>query len=161
MKKRHFAAGALTAISASLFLVATGHAAPTDNVSGQVLVPINYIAGLKEDGSADQAVTEACEEKYASSLGKEVLIEYQISATQNRAVAMLEDTQINLTPLGIPETYSFTSDRMPGPLSSQGFLRIIFSMEDDFDDEVVHIIASGEQPTDKCFLSTDAFRLRQ
>ncbi|GHB30745.1 hypothetical protein GCM10007094_18970 [Pseudovibrio japonicus] len=161
MNKRHFGAGALTAISTSLLLAATSYAAPPNNVSGQVLVPINHIAGLKEDGSADLSVTTACQEKYASILGEEVLVEYQISATQNRAVAMLENTQVNLTPLGIPDTYSFTSDRIPPPLSNQGFQRIIFSMEDDFEDEVIHIIAAGDQSTDKCFLSTEPFRLRQ
>ncbi len=84
-------------------------------------MPINHIAGLKEDGSADQAVTAACQEKFASILGEEVLVEYQISTTQNQAVALLENTQVNLTPLGIPQTYSFTSDRMPAPLSNQAF----------------------------------------
>lgn len=161
MTKLHFRVGTLTIIAASLFLTTASQAAPSKNVSGEVLVPLNFIIGLKEDGSSDPAVTEACEKKYEFGMGKEVFVEYQISPTQNRAVALVESTEVRLTPLGIPETYSFTSDKMPDILKSKGFLRVIFTMEDDFDDEVVHIIAAGDQPTDKCFLSTEAFQLRQ
>ncbi|SFT59923.1 hypothetical protein SAMN05444141_102215 [Pseudovibrio denitrificans] len=161
MKKTLFGPGAITTFSAALLLASATQAAPSKNVSGEVLVPLNYIIGLKEDGSSDQAVTEACEKKYEVGMGKEIFVEYQISPTQNRAVALVEDTEVRLTPLGIPETYSFTSDKMPDVLKQKGFLRVIFTMEDDFDDEVVHIIAAGDQPTDKCFLSTEAFKLRQ
>ncbi|KZK89607.1 hypothetical protein PsAD5_04893 [Pseudovibrio sp. Ad5] len=161
MKNVHFGLGTVTFIATALFLTTASQAAPPKNVKGEVLVPLNYIIGLKEDGSSDPAVTEACEKKYEFGMGKEIFVEYQISPTQNRAIALVEDTEVRLTPLGIPETYSFTSDKMPDVLKSKGFLRVIYTMEDDFDDEVVHIIAAGEQPTDKCFLSTEAFKLRQ
>lgn len=161
MKNKNLGLSAAAAFAASLLLATSTQAAPPKNVSGEVLVPLNYVAGLKEDGSLDPSVTKACEEKYEIKMGKEIFVEYQISATQNKAVALVEDTEVKLTPLGIPDTYSFTSDKMPDILKKKGFMRLIFTMEDDFNDEVVHIIAAGDKPTDKCFLSTEAFRLRQ
>ncbi len=159
--KSQIAIPTIATLLAALVFGSTAHAAPDRSVSGEVLVPISYVAGLKEDGSLDPVVTAACEKKYKDVLGEEVFVSYEISPTLNKAVALVEDTEVTLGPLGIPETYSFTSDKMPDILRGKGFLRVIFTMEDDFDDEVVHIIAMGEDPKDNCFLSTEAFVMRQ
>ncbi len=161
MKKAHFGPGTVTVIAASFFFTPASLTASAQKVSSEVLLPLNYIIGLREDGSSDPTVTEACEKKYKSGIGKEISVKYHITPTRNSAVALVEDTKVRLTPLGIPDTYSFTSDKMPTSLKSKGFLRVIFTMEDDYDREVVHIIAAGDKLTGKCYLSTQPFRLRQ
>lgn len=148
-------------LSACLALPTLGQAQSSDEVNGEVLIPLNYVAGLKSDGSLDPSTTKNCEDTYKDYIGKEVFVDYQITKTQNKAAALIHDVSVPLSPLGIPETYSFASDKMPQALLDRGIDRVIFTMEDDFDDEVIHIIAKGVKDDEKCFLSTEAFAMRQ
>ncbi|KZL21576.1 hypothetical protein PsAD2_00875 [Pseudovibrio axinellae] len=161
MHTKKIGLGILSALSASLLLAVSSSANSPKQVSGEVLVQLTYITGLKEDGSLDEATVAACELKYKSSMNEDVFVKYEISPVQNKATAFVQDTEVPLTPLGIPDTYSFASDKIPKALAEKGYQRLIFTMEDDFDDDVIHIIAAGEKPAEKCFISSEAFKLRQ